>query len=241
MLKVSQLRAGLPHRLILDGIDLAIGPGEVHVVMGPNGSGKSTLAHVMMGKGDYLVHGGSISLDGSELLSLPTWQRAQAGLFLAMQDPIEVPGVTTAAAVANALHSRGVPISDLDMLLEEESAKVGLGKEFLQRSLNVDLSGGERKRNETVQLAAIKPKYAILDEIDSGLDVDALSMISRRIELATREWNLGVLAITHYKRLLNELKVDRVHVMVKGRIVESGGAELATTLDRAGYSEYLEQ
>lgn len=240
MLKISRLRAGLPHRMILDGIDLAIAPGEVHVVMGPNGSGKSTLAHVMMGKSDYLVHEGSISLDGNELISLPTWQRAQAGLFLAMQDPIEVPGVTTAAAIAAALLSRGVAASDLPVLLEEERIKVGLGKEFLDRSLNVDLSGGERKRNETVQLAVIKPKYAILDEIDSGLDVDALSLISRRIEHATQEWNLGVLTITHYKRLLNELKVDGVHVMVKGRIVESGGPELAAALDRSGYSEYLD-
>jgi Fe-S cluster assembly ATP-binding protein len=238
-LRVSGLRAGTGSRRILDGVDLEVSSGEVHAVMGPNGSGKSTLAHVLMGRPGYTVYGGEVSIDGVDLLGLPTWQRARAGLFLALQDPVEVPGVSVQDVLGESLAASGRSQRDVARLASQEARRVGLDQRFLDRPLNVDLSGGERKRNETVQLGVLEPRFAVLDEIDSGLDVDALRQVAARIEQATRE-GLGVLAITHYRRLFRELVPDAVHVLSGGRIAASGGPELAEELERTGYAGYAE-
>ncbi len=255
------LHASVGAREVVRGVDLDVASGEVHVVMGPNGSGKSTLAHALMGRPGTTVTAGSIRIDGAELVGLPSWQRARAGLFLALQQPIEVPGVLLEAAMEEALAGNGAagngapgtgtpangapgngapgtgtPANGaVAERLVQEAAAIGFDERFLRRPLNVDLSGGERKRNEVVQLCVIRPKFAILDEIDSGLDVDAVRAVSRRIERATSEWGLGVVAVTHFHRLLRELRADRVHVLVDGRIVSSGGPELAEELERTGY------
>ncbi len=240
-LRIEGLKAEVAGRLILHGVDLVVGSGEVHAVMGPNGSGKSTLSHVLMGKPGYTVTGGSVMIDDTDLLALPTWERAQAGLFLAMQYPIEVPGVSLqvvleAAAVAGNRDSGAV-----GRALADEAERVGLDPRLFDRSLNVDLSGGEKKRNETVQLAVLRPKFAILDELDSGLDVDALRACAQRVEAATKgDLGLGVLAITHYRRLLDDLHPDKVHVLAHGRIVASGGPELADELEESGYAGYAD-
>jgi Fe-S cluster assembly ATP-binding protein len=243
-LVVEGLRASAGGQEILRGIDLEISSGEVHAVMGPNGSGKSTLSHVLMGRPGYTVTGGTVTLDGVDLLGLATWERAQAGLFLAMQHPIEVPGVRLSDALAEALFAAGrsatVDPVTAGQLAASEAAQVGLSTALLDRPLNVDLSGGEAKRNETVQLGVLRPRIAILDEIDSGLDVDALRAVSARVEAATSDFGLGVLAITHFVRLLTVLHADRVHVLSKGRIVTSGGPELAEELERTGYAGWAE-
>lgn len=238
VLSISGLTANVGSKEILRGIDLEVHSGEVHAVMGPNGSGKSTLSHVIAGRPGYIVTGGSVTLDGVDLLALPAWQRARAGLFLAMQYPIEVPGVSLVDALSAAFVSHGRSPALVPDLLAREADRVGLDRRFLDRPLNVDLSGGERKRNETLQMSVIGPLFAILDEIDSGLDVDALRAVARRIEHATAENGLGVLAITHYNRLLYELHADRIHVLAKGRIVASGGPELALELETTGYGAY---
>jgi Fe-S cluster assembly ATP-binding protein len=250
-LVISGLRAAVGDTTILHGIDLVINSGEVHAVMGPNGAGKSTLSHVLMGKPGYTVLGGSVTLDGRDVLALPTWERAQAGLFLAMQYPTEVPGVSlidalTAAerartAVGRADVSSIADVSSMGERLAAEAGRVGLDVKLLDRALNVDMSGGEKKRLETVQLGVLQPRIAILDELDSGLDVDALRAVARRVEAATEEDQLGVLVITHYSRLLSELRPDRVHVLAQGRIAASGGPELADQLDASGYTEFVEE
>jgi len=237
-LVIRGLRAGIPGTEILRGIDLTVEAGEVHAVMGRNGSGKSTLSHVLMGKPGYEVLDGSVTIDGRELLGLPTWERAQAGLFLAMQYPIEVPGVSLEETLESAYVARGEDPAGVAALVGAEAAKIGFDERFLFRPLNVDLSGGEKKRNETLQLAVLRPRFAILDEIDSGLDVDALRDVSRRVEALTSETGLGVLAITHYSRLLNELRPDVIHVLARGRIVATGGPELADELELTGYGAW---
>src|SRR4051794_20820421 len=209
--------------------------------MGPNGSGKSTLSHVLMGGPEYTVLGGSVTIDGVELLGQPTWKRAQAGLFLAMQYPTEVPGVSLVEVLGEAFEAEGRDRSQMRELVHAEAGRIGFDERFLTRPLNVDLSGGEKKRNETLQLGVLQRRFAVLDEIDSGLDVDALRAVARRVEALTTELNLGVLAITHYKRLLDELKPDVVHVLSQGRIVASGGPELAQQLERTGYAAYGER
>jgi Fe-S cluster assembly ATP-binding protein len=236
VLRVSDLRARVGRRLILDGVNLEVASGEVHALMGPNASGKSTLSHVLMGNGDYEVMSGSVTLDGVELLGRPTHERAAAGLFLAMQYPVEVPGVSLEALMREALLARGESPDGLTDRLATEADTVGLEQSVLRRAVNVAFSGGEKKRNETVQLAVLRPKIAVIDEIDSGLDIDALRQVSRRIEAMTTEDGLGVLAITHYARLLTELRPDRVHVLGEGRIVMSGGPELADELESSGYA-----
>jgi Fe-S cluster assembly ATP-binding protein len=240
---IEGLRAGVPGREILRGISLTVRSGEVHAVMGPNGSGKSTLAHVLMGRPGYEIMDGSVTLDGIDLLALPTWQRARAGLFLGMQHPIEVPGVSlvsslTAARPSIPADEVGANGSDIAERLRTEAARIGFDERFLDRPLNVDLSGGERKRNETLQLGVLQPRFAVLDEIDSGLDVDALGAVGRRVQEATEEWGLGVLAITHFRRLLDVLHPDVVHVLSDGRIVATGERELAEIVDRTGYAAY---
>jgi Fe-S cluster assembly ATP-binding protein len=237
-LVIRDLHAGVSGREILRGVDLVVGSGEVHAVMGPNGSGKSTLSHVLMGKPGYEVMHGTVTLDGVDILQLPTWERAQAGLFLAMQYPIEVPGVALTSVLTESLVAAGRSTSGLRETLLDESDRIGFDHRFLDRPLNVDLSGGEKKRNETLQLGVLRPRIAVLDEIDSGLDIDALRAVSRRIEAETNERGLGVLAITHYSRLLHELQPDRVHVLIRGRIERSGGPELAMQLENTGYSDF---
>ena len=232
-LVITDLRAGVQGREILQGLSLTVRSGEVHAVMGPNGSGKSTLSHVLMGKPGYEVLGGSVTLDGQELLGLPAWQRAKAGLFLAMQYPTEVPGVALETMLTAAVGG-----ADMRGRLVAEAERIGFDERFLSRPLNVDLSGGEKKRNETLQLGVLRPRFAVLDEIDSGLDVDALRAVSRRVEELTHETGLGVLAITHYQRLLTELHADVVHVLVNGRIARTGGDELVAELERTGYADY---
>lgn len=234
-LAVRDLRASVDGFEILRGVDLEVGAGEVHVVMGPNGSGKSTLSHVIMGRGDYEVTAGSVTLDGEELLGLPTWQRAARGLFLAMQYPVAVPGVPVGELVAAAARARGDDAGTLTERVALEARRLDVGDEFLTRGVNDEFSGGEQKRMETLQLALLRPRIAVLDEIDSGLDVDALRDVARRVEAMTHEDGLGVLAITHYARLLHELRPDRIHVLMAGRIVTSGGPELADQLEAAGY------
>jgi Fe-S cluster assembly ATP-binding protein len=205
--------------------------------MGPNGAGKSTLSGAIMGKPGYEVLGGTVTLDGVDVLAMPAWERAVAGLYLVMQYPTEVPGVALDHVMEEALIARGRSTDQLGATLLAEAARIGFDERFLHRPLNVDLSGGEKKRNETLQLAVLEPRIAILDELDSGLDIDALRDCSRRVEAATKD-GLGVLAITHYTRLLTELRPDRVHILVKGRIVASGGPELAAQLERDGYAAF---
>ncbi len=238
-LEIRNLHATVGGQEILRGIDLTISSGEVHAVMGPNGAGKSTLSAVIMGKPGYEVTDGSVTLDGVDLLALPAWKRATAGLYLVMQYPTEVPGVMLDDVLGEALASRGRDTSGLADTLRAEAERIGFEERFLHRPLNVDLSGGEKKRNETLQLAVLQPKIAILDELDSGLDIDALRACSRRVEDLSNEGDMGVLAITHYSRLLQELKPDRVHILVKGRIVTSGGPELADTLESDGYAAFV--
>jgi len=238
-LNIEGLCATAAGKKVLNGVDIQIKPSEVHAIMGPNGSGKSTLAHVLMGRPGFEVTSGSITIDGLDVLSLQTWERAQAGMFIVMQHPIEVPGVKisdllTEVAVASELD----PQESLSSL-REEAVNLGIDESLLDRELNVDLSGGEKKRNETLQLLVSEAKYAILDEIDSGLDVDSLALVAERINRAAKGDRLGVLAITHFNRLLDILKPDQVHVLVDGRIVETGPAELALQLEKDGYQKFL--
>jgi len=239
-LAITGLRANVGGTEILRGVDLTVSSGEVHAVMGPNGAGKSTVAAVVTGKPGYEVTGGSVTLDGVDLLALAPWERAAAGLHLIMQYPTEVPGVMLDDVLAEALATRGRPVDDLDGLLRAEAARIGFEERFLHRPLNVDLSGGEKKRNETLQMAVLAPKIAILDELDSGLDIDALRACARRVESMSNDEHepLGVLAITHYTRLLEELRPDHVHILAGGRIVESGGPDLADVLERDGYGAF---
>jgi Fe-S cluster assembly ATP-binding protein len=238
VLEVRGLRASAGGREVLHGIDLTVRSGEVHVIMGPNGSGKSTLAHALMGRPGTEVTGGTITMDGADLTGLPAWQRARAGLFLALQHPVEVPGVGLYSLLGAALGRDEESEGDLPTRMVDEAKSVGLEPKLLRRPLNVDLSGGERKRTEMVQLGVLRPAITILDEVDSGLDVDALGEVARRLQQATTEWGVGILAITHFNRFLVQLEADLVHVMVGGRIVATGDAALALELEQTGYAGY---
>lgn len=232
-LVISELHCRVGEKEILRGVNLTIRSGEVHVIMGPNGCGKSTLAHVMTGRPGYEATSGSVRLDGEEILSLDPSERTRRGVFLAMQHPLEVPGVRPADMMVAAGAS-----GDIEAQLSREAERLSLRSELMDRFVNVDLSGGERKRAEIVQLGILQPHFALLDEIDSGLDVDALGAVARRLEAATTEWGLGILAITHFRRLLQEMTPDVIHVMSAGRIVASGGPELAERLERDGYEPF---
>jgi Fe-S cluster assembly ATP-binding protein len=236
-LEIRDLRAAVGGRQILNGIDLTVSSGEVHAVMGPNGAGKTTLSAVVMGRPGYELLGGSVTLDGADVLAMEPWERALAGLHLVMQYPTEIPGVRVDAALTEAYATRGFDSSDLVARMAAEAGRIGLDTALLERSLNVDLSGGEKKRLETLQLAVLGPRIAILDELDSGLDLDALRDCARRIEALTDD-GLGALVITHYARLLQELRPDFVHILARGRIVASGGPELADQLERDGYAAF---
>ena len=237
-LEIKNLAVAVGGAQILNDVSLTIKSGEVHAVMGPNGAGKSTLAGALMGKPGYIVTGGSVKLDGVDMLALPTWQRATAGLHLVMQYPTEIPGVLLQDAMSAALGARNRDASQLRSLIATEAKRISFDTELFDRAVNVDFSGGEKKRNETVQLAVLQPKIAILDELDSGLDIDALRDCAQRVEDATHEMNLGVLVITHYSRLFEQLKPDFVHILTNGCIVKSAGPELADELEVTGYAAY---
>jgi Fe-S cluster assembly ATP-binding protein len=239
-LEIRDLQVAVGGTQILNGITLTINSGEVHAVMGPNGAGKSTLSAAIMGKPGYEITGGSVTLDGQDVLAMPTWQRAVAGLHLVMQYPTEVPGVKLSEVLSEALTARHATLPNLNKTINEEAARISFDSDLVNRAVNVDFSGGEKKRNETLQLAVLKPKIAILDELDSGLDIDALRDCAKRVEDATNETGMGALVITHYSRLFEELKPDFVHILAKGRIVKSGGPELADELERDGYAAYAE-
>jgi Fe-S cluster assembly ATP-binding protein len=233
-LTIDNLHVSVGDKEILRGFSLEMKSGEVHAIMGPNGSGKSTLAHALTGRPGYEVTAGSVKIDGRELLTLEPSARARAGLFLAMQHPLEIAGVRP----VDMLTAAGVSRDHLLERMYEEADRVELRREVLDRFVNVDLSGGEKKRAEMVQLGVLRPRFALLDEIDSGLDVDALTAVARRLQAATTEWNCGVLAITHFRRLLYELSADVIHVVVDGRVVATGGPELAEQLERDGYEPF---
>ena len=242
MLEITNLHVRLlDGREILKGIDLGVAAGEVHAIMGPNGSGKSTLAQVLAGREGYEVSGGSVRYLGRDLLQMPADERARAGLFLGFQNPVEIPGVNNVYFLRSAVNAqrrdRGEPELDAGQFLRAARAKLKLlevGDEFLQRSVNVGFSGGEKKRNEIFQMAMLEPKLAILDEIDSGLDIDALKAVARGVN-GLRAPDRALLLITHYQRLLDYVEPDRVHVLQGGRIVQSGGKEVAAELERHGY------
>ena len=227
---------------ILRGVDLTVKTGEIHAIMGPNGSGKSTLAYSIAGHPKYKVTGGSATLDGVDILSMKVDERARAGLFLAMQYPVEVPGVSVAnflrtakTAIDGAAPKLRTWIKDVNEALE----RVTLDKEFAQRSVNEGFSGGEKKRHEIAQLELLNPKFAVLDETDSGLDIDALRIVSAGINRFSSQGDRGVLLITHYTRILQYIKPDFVHVFVAGRVAEQGGRELADQLEAEGYDKYV--
>ncbi len=241
MLEISNLCAGIEGKQILNGISLKVRPGEVHAIMGPNGSGKSTLASVLAGRNEFEVTGGEVLFGGRNLLGMPPEARAHAGIFLAFQYPVEIPGVSTVNFLKSAMNelrkSRGQdPLDAMDFLamVREKSKLVEIDKSFLQRSLNEGFSGGEKKRNEIFQMAMLEPKLTILDETDSGLDIDALKIVSNGIN-AQRNNDNAFVVITHYQRLLNYIVPDFVHVLYKGKIVRSGGKELALELEEKGY------
>ena len=233
-LRLEGLRAEVAGKEILHGVDLVVRPGEVHAIMGPNGSGKTTLASAVMGKPGYKVTGGRILVDGEDVTSLPTHERARKGLFMVSQYPAELPGVSFLDLAEQVLDREPAVVGSA---LLAEAERIGLKADLLGRSVNVGFSGGEKKRAETMQLALFGARYAVLDELDSGLDLDALRDVARRVAEMVRSTGIGVLAITHYSRLLQELKPDRVHVFAAGRVVRSGGPELAVELERTGYGE----
>ncbi|MBX7208930.1 MAG: Fe-S cluster assembly ATPase SufC [Verrucomicrobiaceae bacterium] len=244
-LVIKNLHAGLPDREILKGLSLEINPGEVHAIMGPNGSGKSTLSKVMAGHEDYAVTDGSVELDGTNLLDLSVDARARAGLFLAFQYPHEIPGVSNANFLRAAKKARLPEGEDIDAIkfykeLYARMDALEMDRSFTSRSVNEGFSGGEKKRNEILQLMMLEPKYAVLDETDSGLDIDALKIVARGVN-AMRSPDRGFLLITHYQRLLNYIQPDFVHVLMDGKIVHSGGRELALELEAKGYDWLKEE
>jgi Fe-S cluster assembly ATP-binding protein len=242
-LNVRNLHVSIEGKEILKGVNLVVNQGQVHAIMGPNGTGKSTLAYTIMGHPSYKVTQGEILLNGINILDLPADQRSRMGLFLAFQYPISIPGVTVANFIRTAINSRrrienpgdkGMPIPEFRKSLREKMDFLKMDYSFAGRYLNEGFSGGEKKRAEILQMAMLKPQIAVLDETDSGLDIDALRIVSEGVN-ALRGPDVGVLVITHYQRILNYIKPDFVHVMLDGRIVESGGAEMALNLEERGY------
>ena len=244
MLEIKNLHAEVDGNKILRGIDLTINPGEIHAIMGPNGSGKSTLSYVLAGKDDYEITEGEILFNGENVLEMEPDERAAAGLFLAMQYPIEIPGVANMTFLKTALNAQRVARGEGEMKtpdfmkkVKELSAKLNVTQEMLRRPLNVGFSGGEKKRNEILQMALLEPKLCILDETDSGLDIDALRIVSEGVN-ALKSPERSMLVITHYQRLLNYIVPDVVHVMYKGKIVKTGDKDLALQLEEKGYAEF---
>lgn len=247
MLKIKDLHAGIEGNEILKGIDLQINAGEVHAIMGPNGSGKSTLSSVIAGREDYDVTSGEIRLEGEELLDLDPAERAHRGIFLSFQYPVEIPGVTVTNFIKTAINetrkARGqeeMPASEMLKLIREKADVLNIRKDFLSRSLNEGFSGGEKKRNEIFQMLMLNPKLAILDETDSGLDIDALRIVSEGVNQFKNK-NNAVLLITHYQRLLDYIVPDYVHVLYNGKIIKSGDKSLALELEEKGYDWVKEE
>ena len=244
MLKIEDLHATVDGKAILKGISLTLNSGEIHAIMGPNGSGKSTLSYVLAGRPGYEVTDGAVSFDGRDLLGMEADERAAAGLFLGFQYPVEIPGVSNVQFLRTALNAQRRARGEKELsageflkLAREQADALGLDMEMMKRAVNVGFSGGEKKRNEMVQMGIIDPRLAILDETDSGLDIDALRVIGAGINRIMRKPDKAVLLITHYQRLLDLVQPDFVHVLAGGRIVRSGGAELAHELEREGYGE----
>jgi Fe-S cluster assembly ATP-binding protein len=243
-LVIRNLHAGINGNEILKGVDLTVNQGEVHALMGPNGTGKSTLAYILMGHPNYEVTDGEVIFKGTNILELAPDERSRMGVFLAFQYPVAIPGVSVANFLRTAINARrgsenpddkGIPIPEFRNMLKEKMDLLKMDHSFAGRYLNEGFSGGEKKRAEILQMAALQPDIAILDETDSGLDIDALRIVSDGVN-ALRSEELGVLVITHYQRILNYIKPDYVHIMLDGRIVESGGPELAITLEEHGYN-----
>jgi Fe-S cluster assembly ATP-binding protein len=244
MMKIENLHATVAGKPILNGVDLIIGKGEIHAIMGPNGAGKSTLAYVLGGRPGYGVTEGSVSFDGQDLLATEPHERAAAGLFLGFQYPVEIPGVSYLQFLRESLNSQRRARGEKDLtgaefirLAKDKAALLGMDAEMLKRPVNVGFSGGEKKRAEMVQLGIMDPKLAVLDETDSGLDIDALKAVGAGINAIMRAPDKSVLLITHYQRLLDYVTPDKVHVLSRGKIVRSGGPELAHELEREGYQE----
>lgn len=242
-LEIKDLHVSIEDKEILKGLSLTIKQGEIHAIMGPNGTGKSTLAYTLMGHPNYTVTSGEVLLDGENVLEMEPDERSRAGIFLAFQYPVAIPGVTVANFLRSAINSRrradnpedkGMPIPEFRKLLKEKMDTLKMDHAFAGRYLNDGFSGGEKKRAEILQMATLKPRFAILDETDSGLDIDALRIVSEGVNALSGP-ELGVLVITHYQRLLNYIKPQFVHVMMAGRIVESGGPDLALHLEEQGY------
>ena len=247
MLSIHDLRVSVDNREILKGFDLEVGAGEVHAIMGPNGSGKSTLAYVLAGREGYEVTGGEVRYEGAELLELAPEERAAMGLFLAFQYPIEIPGVANMYFSRTALNSlrraRGedeIDAARFMKLVRDKAKLVGIKPDLLKRSVNFGFSGGEKKRNEILQMAVLEPRLAILDETDSGLDIDALRTVADGVN-SLRDPARAIVVITHYQRLLDYIVPDAVHVLSKGRIVKTGGKELALELESTGYAQYQDE
>ena len=247
MLKIKNLRVNLEdeNKEILKGVDLTVEAGKVHAIMGPNGSGKSTLSYVLSGKDGYEVVGGSVSLNDEDILEMEPEERAAAGLFLAFQYPVEIPGVGNMTFLRTAVNAQRKARGDKEMSsteflkeVRERAKSLQIDAEMLKRPVNVGFSGGEKKRNEILQMAMLEPKMCILDETDSGLDVDAMKLVSEGVN-SLRDAGRGFLVITHYQRLLDHIKPDVVHIMANGRIVKTGGPELAQEVENNGYSEIL--
>jgi Fe-S cluster assembly ATP-binding protein len=244
MLSIKNLSASVDGKPILNGLSLELPAGEVHAIMGPNGAGKSTLSYVLTGREGYEVTGGSATLDGEDLLALAPAERAAKGVFLSFQYPIEIPGVPAMTFLRTALNAQKKARGEAEVaapaflkLVNEKAAALRIDRDMLRRALNVGFSGGEKKRMEILQMAVLEPRLAILDETDSGLDIDALRIVSEGVN-AMRSADRGMLVITHYQRLLDHIRPDRVHVLAAGRIVASGGPELAHELEREGYDKY---
>ena len=247
MLEIKNLHVTVDDREILHGLDLSIGAGEVHAIMGPNGSGKSTLSYVLAGREGYTVTEGSVTLDGENLLDLDPETRAAKGVFLALQYPVEIPGVANMTFLKTALASqrkaRGEPdLSTAEFMKKVKVAaeKLSIAPDMLKRAVNVGFSGGEKKRNEILQMAVLEPRLCVLDETDSGLDIDALRIVADGVN-ALRSPERSMLVITHYQRLLDLIVPDVVHVLAKGRIARTGGRELALELEAKGYAEYVDE
>ena len=247
MLKIDNLHASVEDKAILRGINLDIKPGEVHAIMGPNGSGKSTLASVVAGKEDYEVDEGEILLDGENIDELGPEERAHKGVFLSFQYPVEIPGLSVTNFIKTAINEtrkakglEDMPANEMLKLIREKSEMLEIDRKFLSRSLNEGFSGGEKKRNEIFQMAMLEPKLAILDETDSGLDIDALRIVANGVNKLKSKDN-AVVVITHYQRLLDYIVPDHVHVLMNGKIVKSGGAELAHELEAKGYDWIKEE
>jgi Fe-S cluster assembly ATP-binding protein len=247
LLEVKNLQVRVEEREILHGLSLTVNKGEVHAIMGPNGSGKSTLSHVIAGKPGYEVTGGEILFKGEDLLEMSPDERSAKGVFLAFQYPVEIPGVATMTFLRTALNAQRKARGEGELTtpefmkrVREQAAKLSIDMDMLRRGVNVGFSGGEKKRNEILQMALLAPKLAVLDETDSGLDIDALKIVADGVN-ALRSPDRGMVVITHYQRLLDHIVPDVVHVLSKGRIVRTGGRELALELEARGYAEYQDE